>query len=232
MPNEQKEEEKTVPAAGAAPVETEEEQTESGRNAEARIKELLSKNKELEAKLGNIEVRLNSQPVPTPPVTPRHPIADENPEVAKAIDFLKKNGHFVDQEDMNKQIQDIRNQMILEGEHTRLAGKFDGSDGRPSYNRTEIENYMRTHGVWNPEVAYEQLNKNELFDWEVKKMESDKKKKPFIAKPLATSTQTREEGTITREKIQGWLEGGPEGRAQYEQNRDKILKMMADGQLQ
>ena len=88
---------------------------------------------------------------------------------------------------------------------------------------------MRDRAIYDPTVAYEQLHKTELFDWNVKQLEEQPKKQPYVEKKGST-TATREENTITREQIADWMKT-PEGRIKYEKNRNKILSLMAQGQL-
>jgi hypothetical protein len=110
----------------------------------------------------------------------------------------------------------------------RLESMFDGADGRPKYDRTAVEEYARKNAIYNPEVAYRELHRTELFDWELKKLDEKKKQRPYVEKQ--GSTMNRDDNTITREKIAEWMKT-PEGRAKYERNRDKIIKLMQQGQL-
>jgi len=200
---------------------TETEQQAGKRSAEARIHELLAKNKELEAKLDAVEAKI--APVQAPAPTTKQP-----PEVQKAVDYLKELG-FVQKKDQEEAIRAIEDRLVLNNEHMRLESKYSGEDGRPKYDRAAIEEFMRKRGIYDAEVAYETLNKPEIFDWQLKQYESERKNKPFVQKPAAT-TGVREEKTITPEKISEWLKT-PEGRVKYEQNRDKILGMLQKGEL-
>jgi hypothetical protein len=87
---------------------------------------------------------------------------------------------------------------------------------------------MRQNGVYNPEVAYKALHEAELFDWGLKKTEEKRKQRPYVERQ--GSTVSRDDNTITRETISEWMKT-PEGRAKYERNRDKILKLMQEGAL-
>jgi len=205
-------------------VNTKEETDSPGKkSAEARINELIAKNKELANKLDTIEEKM--APPPPPPTDSTQELT---PEVQKAVNYLKKLG-FVTKEEQEKKIREVQDRAYLDAEHGRLENRFSGADGRPKYEKREIEEYMRKRGIYDPEVAYEQLFKKELFDFELKKYEGDRKKKPFVQK-TGSSAGTRDDNTITREKIAEWIKT-PEGRIKYEQNRDKILKMMANQEL-
>lgn len=193
------------------------------KSAEARINELIAKNKELANKLDTIEEKM--APPPPPPIDSTQELT---PEVQKAVSYLKKLG-FVTKEEQDKKIREVQDRAYLDSEHGRLENRFSGSDGRPKYEKKEVEDYMRKRGIYDPEAAYEQLYKKELFDFELKQYDEGRKKKPFVQKG-GSSAGSREDSTITREKIADWIKT-PEGRLKYEQNREKILKMMAEGQL-
>jgi len=193
------------------------------KSAEARIHELLSENKELEGRLKRVEEKLVS---PTPLSTSTQPTV--TPQVQRAIDYLKELG-FVKKEDLEEREKATENKMVLISEHQRLENRYSGSDGRPKYERSEIETYMRKHAIYDPDAAYSLLHKSELLDWEIKKYEADKKKKPFVIRP-SSSGNSREDNIITSEKISEKLKT-PEGREWYEKNRKKILTLMAEGKL-
>lgn len=224
----------SAPSEGAAPEGSEERR---GRTAEDRIDELLSKNKQMEEELksrptreefDSLKSKLETVPTP-PPVAPEEP---QSPDVQKAIDFLKSKGKFVDEEKLRKEMQFVKDQMYLDSQHQRLENKYDGSNGMPRYDRAKADEYMRSHPVYDPEIAYEQIYKDELLDWNIKKLESDRKKKPYIARPSSTSGTQTDDNALTREKVQEWVSNPtPENRQRYEQNREKILKLMAQGKL-
>lgn len=194
------------------------------RSAEARINELLSKNKELIEEVQGLKVKIDTLPVPTP-ITPPQP---DNPEVDKAIKYLKQTGKFVDQNDLEERVRVIQDRMTLDSEHQRLENIYDGSDGRPKYDRNKAEEYMRKNGGM-PSAAYKLMNETELLDWTIKQAEEGRKKKPYIAKPSSTAG-IRDDNTITREKIAESMKT-PEGRMWYEQNRKEILTLQGEGKL-
>lgn len=189
------------------------------RGAEARINELLAKNKELAERLDKVEAK---ETIPMPPVTSPTLSA----EALRAVDQLKKLG-FVHKDELDAKVRSVEERVVLETEHARLKEVFNGQDGRPKYDPAEIEAYMRNKGIFDPEVAYKAKHEPELLDWHVK--QASKKSKPYSAPPTAPSE--RGDQTITREKI-AQMQGTPEWRTWYEANRDKILGLMAQGQLQ
>ena len=205
-----------------------------GRTAEDRIDELLSKVKSAtdelttaNSKISDLEARVSSQPVPTPPVE-----EPASPDVEKAIEFLKSKGKFVDETQLKKEMQAIQDRQFLDNQHQKLESSFDGADGRPKYDRSKTEEYMRTHPVYDPEIAYEQIYKDELLDWNIKKLEGDKRKKPMSTRPSSTSGTETENSTLSREKLKEWLDNPtPENKMKIERNRDKFLKLMAEQKL-
>ena len=205
-----------------------------GRTAEDRINELLSKVKETTDELGRtreelktVQSRLETMPVPTPPT-----VEPENPDVDKAVSFLKEKGKFVTEADVTKRLQAIEDRNFLQNQHLKLENQYDGADGRPKYDRAKAEEYMRTHPVYDPEIAYREIYKDELFDWSVKKLETDRKNKPYVARPSSTSAAEADNNSLTREKVNEWVNNPtPENKMKYEQNREKILKLMAEQKL-
>lgn len=190
------------------------------KSAEARINELTA---ELRTTQDELRGMKEERKVPTPP--PDRPVT---PEVQKAVGALR-DLKFVQEDDLNKKIQEIEDRLALNTAHLRLEGSYDGSDGRPKYEKSAVEGYMRQNGVYNPEVAYKAMHETELLDWALKKAEGSTKKRPFVERPGSPGSN-RDDNTITREKIAEALKT-PAGRDWYEQNRDKILELTAKGQL-
>ena len=191
------------------------------KSAEARINELIAQVKTLEEKI----VKQQATVAPSAPTTPT-PVA--NPQLEQAVKLLKDAG-FVQMDQLRQEIQTIKDITALNGEHNKMEQTYDGADGRPKYNRSEIEAFMRERGVYDPQIAYDQLHKTELFDWELKNVDEKKKKEIHVEKPGLSSAR-RTDNTITRETIAEWMKT-PEGRVKYEQNRDKIFTLMQQGFL-
>jgi hypothetical protein len=195
----------------------------SNRGLAERIDALTSKNDKLEKEVRDLR---SQRVVPNPP-------APANPNVTaaktRAVEYLKSLG-FSPTEDVDTKIQQIEDRMTLNNEHMRLMSEYDGADGRPRYDRNKVESFMRDHAVYDPEVAYKALYEAELLDWSIKKGQSERKQRPYIERGGGSSRNAVEDNTITREKIDEWMKT-PEGRAKYEQNREKILDMMTKGQL-
>ena len=210
-------------STGSEETSEETKETSGKKSAEARINELVGKIKEFETKLEETKQK---------PVASTSTESNVTPEMQKAIDYLKSL-KFVREEDVDKKVEErvgrLQDRFTLDSEHVRLANTYSGSDGRPKYDKEEVEKYMRERAIYDPTVAYEQLHKTELFDWQMKQVEEQSKKQPYVEKKGST-TATREENTITREQIAEWMKT-PEGRIKYEKNRAKILSLVQQGQL-
>lgn len=190
-----------------------------GRNAEARINQLLSKVKELEDKLNEVSQTKTPEPVPGQKMTP---------EMERAAQQIASLG-FPDESTVNKKIKALEDRIILDTEHSRLERQYDGSDGRPRYIRNDVEKFMRERAVYNPEIAYDQMYKKELLDYEIKQAQKEKPATPESQSPSG-QRPAGGEGILTREVIREKMTT-PEWREFYSQNRDKILTLMQKGQL-
>lgn len=191
------------------------------RTADARINELTGKIKELEEKLEAKGTEETRTPMPSTE-------AKVTPEVQRAIEQLKNLG-FVSKDELEEKIRTVEDRSVLNSEHIRLSNAYSGSDGRPKYDKGEIEKFMRNRSVYDPEIAYYELHRAELLDWELKKADEKKKKQPYVESRGQSSGES-DGNTITREKIAEWMKT-PEGRIKYERNRDKILTLLQQGQL-
>lgn len=192
------------------------------KSAEGRISELVAEIKELKEQIAERPVA-EKIPAPVPPAAP------EDPTAQKAIKFLKDQG-FLTQDELNAKIQEIEDRNTLNAEHSRLESVFSGEDGRPKYDRAKVETFMSKRHVYDPEAAYKLMNEEELIDWRLKKTEETTKKRPYVERGSSTAGADLDNRAITLEKIGEWLKT-PEGRVKYEQNRDKILGMLARGEL-
>ena len=196
----------------------------SGRAAQ-RIGELIRKNKSLQEQLSG-----KGEDEPETPPTGPEVVSQDTPEYKRAKDFLKNLG-FTGQEEVSKvvkeEISNLEARMILDSEKMRLESKYDGSDGRPSYDHEKVMKHARDTGIYNPEAAYENLFKPELLDWAIK--QAQKAGSPtFTEKP--TSSTTGESGQLDKESIARIL-STPDGRKWYDENRTKILSALQRGEL-
>ena len=181
-------------------------------NTQERIRQLIEERNQALAK---------AQPEETPPAPNVVQQQQLTEEAKRAIDFLKSSGAIF-KEDFDQYMNDLRNQMFLETQHAKLESRFDGSEGRPKYDRVVVQDHMKAKGLWDPQVAYDDLYREELTDWHIKKALEGKA--PFqeaggqsTAKKAATGLSREEVAKMTPEE--------------YEANREKIMKAMLAGEL-
>ena len=177
-------------------------------------------------------------PLPTtsPPVPNAPSSVDQNvtPEELLAIENLRtKYGFWTkkDQEEFEKKQQEAlesnrretQDEILIETEYARLEAVHNGSDGLPSFDRTLIEEHMKATGVYNPEKAYEDLYRDEIFDKYAKEHGSGATT-TFSEKPHSVSQGT-EPLTIDglRERLRQ-----PDGKEWWDKNRDRLLPMVGE----
>jgi hypothetical protein len=195
------------------------------RSAETRINELSGKLRQTEDELKTLRAQVQKQPAQ------QLPNPESTPEAKKVIEQLKSLG-FTRTGDVEEKLKTIEERIELNSEHTRLASEFDGSDGRPKYSKSQVEQYMRDHAVYDPEIAYKAMNETELLDWNLKKADAGTKKRPYVERPGGSGVARTTDTQITREKLQEVADNpSPANRDWYERNRNKILQLMAEGKL-
>lgn len=67
--------------------------------------------------------------------------------------------------------EDLQFQKVLES----LEAEFDGSDGRPKFNRAKVLEHGKKINVFNPRVAYKDLHEKELEEWAINQRISKKR---------------------------------------------------------
>jgi hypothetical protein len=200
---------------------TEEESPKRDRSAEAIIPQLTAEKRELERKL-------EEQPQQS---VPQSNEATLSPDEIQAKNLLTGKLGIADQDSIQREIRALESRLTMDSKHARMENVYDGSDGRPKYDRVEIEDFMRTRGdIFDPETAYEKLYRDELLDWEIKKATSNQKPKAYEEAPTAPAK--RESGAITAEKV---AEMQAKGRdvflSWYTKNREAIKALAAEGKL-
>lgn len=189
---------------------------------EGLLKEIKSerdKRHELESKMAELESKLDSRTS-----TNSNPNDDElELAVEKLAPILQKKGFITaqqreDEERAAQYTKDLEN----------LSQKYDGKDGRPTFDPNEVANHAKKAGIFNLEAAYRDLHWKELIDFEKKRDSSDDVE---TEKPSSTSqSKPGERVKLTAEFLRDRL-SQPDGKEWYEKNRDKILAATAKGQL-
>jgi len=140
------------------------------------------------------------------------------PEQREAIENLRKFG-IVTKDDL----QAIKDQSVLDNEYARLEAMYSGVRGEPMFDRVEVEDHMRKTGIYNPEKAFEDLYRDELYDQRAKGSAPDSRE-PYSARPSASTASRTEPLTIDnlRERLRQ-----PDGQVWWDKNRERILPLMS-----
>ena len=181
--------------------------------------------------------------VPPPPV-PEYSRKSDNQiteEQQDAINKLRTKYGIVTNEDVEDKISQEREvlmgslkrmqeDMVLENEYSRLETTYDGDDGRPVFDKTEIEDHMGKSGIYNPEKAYKDLYEDELFEWKTENAGKKTRRKSddgraYSEKPTAQTASKSEPLTANslRERL-----AKPDGREWWDKNRERLLPQIGD----
>lgn len=112
---------------------------------------------------------------------PAQPAQDGQANEAKAVaQFLRSLG-FVSKDDFDGIYKERRQAEQYEDRVGQLAEELDGKDGRPKFDREQVEAFMVERNIFDPEAAYEKLHRDALNEWyAAKKLER---------KPKGTGTE-------------------------------------------
>lgn len=205
--------------------ETEKEENKgsalSNEEREGLIKETQAeraKRHELEARLAELESKLESRPTNS-----NQDDADLELAVERLAPILQKKGFITSQQ---KEDEDRANKYATDLK--TLSSKYDGKDGRPVFDPSEVANYAKENGIFNLEAAYRDMHWKELIDFEKKQDSSDdvETEKPNSANPSKSGERVKLTAEFLRDRL-----AQPDGKEWYEKNRDKILAATAKGQL-
>lgn len=205
-----------------------------GGGTKERVRDLIRQRNEARA----AAEAAKAQVVPPPPpqeYVPANQVAPGQltPEQELAIENLRKFGVWTkkDQEEFEKRQQEqltmtkreVEDNVLIESEYTRLESTHNGSDGLPAFDRAVIEEHMKATGIYNPEKAYEDLYRDELFDsWA--KGRGSKKAETFTEKPRSVTATTE---PLTMDGLRERLRQ-PDGVAWWEKNRERLLPLVGE----
>lgn len=196
----------------------------SPRSAEARINELVAKTKQLEEELA----KTKGEKTPMPPTFSEKQNGQITPEMQRVIEQLEILG-VAFRKDLDSKVENVQNRIALDREHDRLERLYDGSDGKPKYDRNVIEPFMRDRGIYVAEPAYREMYKTELDDWLIKSIENRQRTKSFSERSGSAVSTTPESDAITGEKLTEMYKKDPVAFARYyEKNRDKIWTLLKE----
>lgn len=104
-------------------------------NTQERVRELVKRAKDAEDR---VAVAAQNTYVPPAPTTP------ESPDVRDAVRKLSEVG-IATKDEVEQTVNEKLNAIRWENEMNRLSTTYAGSDGAPQFDRSEVEDYIRTH---------------------------------------------------------------------------------------
>lgn len=179
-----------------------------------RVRQLIKERNELRTNRVSPTITTTAPP-PPPNLGPNNLTAQQKLE---ALEALRSIGG-VTQEDL----QSYKDRLVLDTEYSRLENSYNGTNGLPKFDRSEIEDHMKQSGIYNPEKAFKDLYEDEYIDWKSRQISG--KGKTYSEKPSTTGVSPRE--VLTPDMINERI-SKPDGRAWYEKNRDKIKTLLPE----
>jgi vacuolar-type H+-ATPase subunit I/STV1 len=101
--------------------------------------------------------------------TPQQRADAQNITDPETLNYLRQLG-FITKEEMNQILQQYREEEQLEAYLTSLEAEYDGSDGRPKFNRQEVLQFCVNNGIADPLAGYKLLYEKELNEWNLKNL--------------------------------------------------------------
>jgi len=190
-------------------------------NTQDRIRELI-KERNTFREQAEIRAQVPLQPINyAQPVSPAEQVGSTQmtAEQHQAIDNLRKFG-IITKDDL----QEMQDQLVLDNEYARLELIHDGANGAPRFDRVEVEDYMRKTGIYNPEKAYDDMYRDEMFDLRMKHG-GRKTEEPYSERPTGFTAAHTE--PLTLEGVKSRL-AQPDGKVWWEKNRERILPLMGE----
>ncbi|RMD68420.1 MAG: hypothetical protein D6822_07005 [Cyanobacteria bacterium J149] len=162
-----------------------------------RFKEVNEKYRQTEEKIKELEAKLEqafSQPASQEPVDPNEAVVKET---------LKKYG-FVSQEDVQAEINRLREDQALEQTLSQLEKTYNGKDGRPKFDRQKVVEYAVNNAIPDPELAYKALYEKELLNWHI---EQASKKQTGVKAESSDGSGSKPIGASNDELMQKAMSG-------------------------
>lgn len=122
-----------------------------------RFKEKVQEVNELKEAVSKIQERYQTPETPLQPADPQRELIKQ--EFKKVADELG----YVSKEQLQQQKEDEAVQQQLQA----LEKQYDGSDGRPKFDRKEIVQYALQNRIGNLEAAYNQMHQKDLINWHI-----------------------------------------------------------------
>jgi hypothetical protein len=116
--------------------------------------------------LQELQARLEQQHKPQVPESINDP---------ETVEYLRKLGFVSKQE-----LEQMREEEKLEEYLTALESEYDGSDGRPKFDRIAVLDFCVRNGIANPEAGYKLLYEKELEEWRLKNLQKGSTPPPVV----------------------------------------------------
>lgn len=193
------------PAEKPATSETQESQ-DTGSTSEKQISESVpyerfaevnNKNKALEKSIEEIRQEMEELKKPSEPQAPVSPEQEQQEQQIR--EQLKKMG-FISKEELELVEEDRKLQSTLE----KLETKYDGSDGRPKFDRVKVLSFAKEKGIADVDGAYNLLHQPELIDFAIKQAQG--KTKP-VKSETSDGSGSSEAGTTRGDLIKAAQKG-------------------------
>jgi len=92
--------------------------------------------------------------------------------------------------------EDLEFQKTIES----LESEFDGSDGRPKFDKKAVLQYGMDNQTFNPRTAYKEMHETELDEWKIKNAMSKPRPSTFSEKRGGSGSKQPEPKTPTNFK--------------------------------
>jgi hypothetical protein len=184
--------EEQTTAADAAPVETQDTAPAEDVSATDEVPELnraMERARKAEKELAALRAQAAQAPV------------DPNKEAIK--EQLKQLG-FVTREEQEAELRRREEDARVDRELSQLESKYNGSDGRPKFDRSKILDYAIKNGIGNAEIAYKAMHESALTDWAVKHA---MEKTRGVSSEGSDGSGSQEVGTTTEDLKAGIRQG-------------------------
>jgi hypothetical protein len=110
-------------------------------------------------------------------------VGDDDPEAKLINTFVS---HPVFQKKLDESLeaykQRIEEDFNMKEKLQELEDKYDGSDGKPAFDRVKVLSYGRENNIGDPEVIYKIINEEALDEWKIKNAVSRKPKATYAEK--------------------------------------------------
>ena len=118
------------------------------------------------------------------PKAPDKPLEPDEEKRIKQIDDFFADPHVQKRlkEIQKQQETQLKEDLELQKVMENLEAEFDGSDGRPKFDRKAVLVYGTQNQIFNPRAAYKEMYAKELEEWAIKQANEKKRPTTFVEK--------------------------------------------------